>query len=239
MKFQVINSPNFAKKARNLRKIKFIIIHYTGMQSKRVSIKRLISPKYKVSCHYLIDRSGGAIKFMSDQKIAWHAGKSMWKNYKNLNDNSIGIELENKGHRLGYQAFSKPQIKKLIKICNFLKRKYKIKNSCILGHSDIAPLRKKDPGEFFPWKKLSKSGIGLWYPNLRKKFIRNKNLRKNFFKNLFVIGYRYFIISNSSKSDKMIIKAFQRRFVQDSVNGKIDQKTFEISHYLARKKQIS
>ena len=110
MKITRINSPCFSKRTRKLSKIKFIVIHYTGMQSKRVSIQRLISKKHKVSCHYLIDRSGKIIQMVDENKIAWHAGKSKWKNFINLNNSSLGIELVNRGHRWGYQSFSKEQI---------------------------------------------------------------------------------------------------------------------------------
>ena len=107
------------------------------MQSKIVSVKRLLNSKYKVSCHFLIDRDGQIIKMVDENKIAWHAGKSKWKNFTDLNKNSIGIELVNKGHEFGYEKFTKIQIEKLIIICKYLKKKYKIKNSNILGHSDI------------------------------------------------------------------------------------------------------
>ena len=130
------------------------------MQSEIESIKRLKNPKHKVSSHYLINRKGKVIQMVKDKNIAWHAGKSGWKKFKNLNRNSIGIELVNKGHRFGYQNFSKKQIKSLIKLCMNLKRKYSIKKENFLGHSDIAPLRKIDPGERFPWKKLSKYNLG-------------------------------------------------------------------------------
>ena len=139
-------SPNFDVKARSNKSITVIIIHYTGMQSGRESLKRLTS---KVSCHYLIKRNGDIFSLVEDKNIAWHAGKSMWGKYKNLNKNSIGIELVNKGHRYGYQTFTKPQIIKLIQLCKNLKKKYMIKNKFILGHSDVAPLRKIDPGEKF------------------------------------------------------------------------------------------
>ena len=95
------------------------------MQSMRVSLKRLLNPKSKVSCHYLIDRSGQIIKLAEDNEVAWHAGKSKWKKFKNLNEKSIGIELVNKGHKFGYQKFSKPQIKNLLKLCVFLKKNIK------------------------------------------------------------------------------------------------------------------
>ena len=100
------NSPNYSNKTRNLKDIKFIIIHYTGMQSKIESIKRLINPRSKVSCHYLIDRKGAILEMVKINKIAWHAGKSKWKNHLNLNKISIGIELVNKGHQFGYEKFT-------------------------------------------------------------------------------------------------------------------------------------
>ena len=116
-------SPNYSKKNRLKRDIKFVIIHYTGMQSEIESIKRLKNPKFKVSCHYLINRKGKIVQMVKDKNIAWHAGKSMWKQFKNLNKNSIGIELVNKGHQFGYQNFSLKQVKSLIKLCKNLKKK--------------------------------------------------------------------------------------------------------------------
>jgi len=235
MKFKTIQSPNFTKKTRSAKKITFIIIHYTGMQSKRVSISRLSSPNSKVSCHYLIDRKGEIIQMVNDNKIAWHAGKSRWKNLRNLNSNSIGIELVNKGHKLGYQKFHYKQINSLTNLCLILKKKYRIKPANILGHSDVAPLRKIDPGEKFPWFHLSKKGLGIWYKKINYT-VNNKSkkeIRKDFFKNLFVIGYRYFSKGNSSSKDRYLVKAFQMRFSPKNVKGIIDQKTLKISHYLA------
>ena len=115
-------SPNHSKKARLKNDIKFIIIHYTGMQSEIESIRRLKNPKFKVSCHYLINRKGQIFQLVRDKNIAWHAGKSKWQRFKNLNKNSLGIELVNKGHQFGYQSFSNVQIKNLIKLCKKLKK---------------------------------------------------------------------------------------------------------------------
>ena len=154
MKTIVFNSPNHFTKTRK-KKIKFIVIHYTGMQSERACIERLSDNKSQVSRHYLINRIGSIIKMVNEKNTAWHAGKSKWKNSTNLNDQSIGIELVNKGHQFGYEDFPKKQISKLILLCKFLIKKYKIKKKNILGHSEIAPLRKKDPGEKFPWRSLS------------------------------------------------------------------------------------
>ena len=204
---------------RRINEIKFVIIHYTGMQSEIESIKRLKDKKSKVSAHYIINRKGSIKQIVPDNKIAWHAGKSKWKNYINLNENSIGIELVNKGHEFGYENFPKKQIKSLISICRKLKKKYNIKRENFLGHSDIAPLRKIDPGEKFPWKKLSRFEIGMWYKS-QKKFTFKKNVRNIFFKNLSKIGYRYFTISLEKKTDKFIIKSFQRRYLPEKVSGK-------------------
>ena len=205
------------------------------MQSARVSMKRLKNPKSKVSCHYLIDRNGDTYKMVDDNKIAWHAGKSKWKNVINLNKNSIGIEIQNKGHQIYYQHFSNKQISSLIVLIKLLIKKYKINKSNVLGHSDIAPLRKKDPGEKFPWSFLSTTGVSIWYPKfkLKKKEIKSKTKRRIFFKNIHKIGYRFFNLSKKSKRDREIIMAFQRRFLPREVDGKITAKTLKISQLLA------
>ena len=227
-------SPNHSKRKRSLKDIKFIIIHYTGMQSEVAAIKRLKNLKSKVSCHYLINRKGKVIRMVDDTYIAWHAGKSRWKNFVNLNKNSLGIELVNKGHQFGYQAFSNQQIKSLISLCKVLKKKFSIKKENFLGHSDIAPLRKSDPGEKFPWKKLNLHGLGRWYKKNNKNLkVNTSNIESLFFKNLKKLGYNYFSVHKKSSNDKKIIKSFQMHYLPNNVTGKIDQKTFKISHFLS------
>ena len=227
-------SPNYSKKSRSLKDIKFIIIHYTGMQSEVAAVKRLRNLKSKVSCHYLINRKGKVIRMVEDTYIAWHAGKSRWKNFVNLNKNSLGIELVNKGHQFGYQDFSNQQIKSLISLCKFLKKKFAIKKENFLGHSDIAPLRKSDPGEKFPWKKLNLHGLGKWYKkNNRNLKVSTNKIESLFFKNLRKLGYNYFSAHKKSSNNKKIIKSFQMHYLPNNVTGKIDQKTFKISHFLS------
>ena len=233
MKIKLLNSPNYSRNSRPKKSIKFIIIHYTGMQSEIESINRLINKNSKVSCHYLINRKGTIMQMVKENKIAWHAGVSKWKNIKNLNKNSIGIELVNKGHFFGYENYSNLQINSLIKLCSKLKKKYKIHKENFLGHSDIAPNRKIDPGEKFPWKRLSNYKLGKWY-NLKKDEILSEDKKKLFFKNLYKIGYRYFKIDKRVKSDKLIIKAFQRRYNPKKITGYIDLKTLKISQFLAK-----
>ena len=233
MIYQTIKSPNFSKKKRKKHKINFVVIHYTGMQSKIASIKRLINPIHKVSCHYLIDRTGTVIQMIKDNQIAWHAGKSKWKKINNLNNISLGIELVNKGHKFGYQNFSSKQINSLIKLCKNLKKKYLIKKENFLGHSDIAPLRKMDPGEKFPWKKLSIHKIGKWYENTMNEIVINKKqMEILFYKNLKTLGYRYFSLNKRKSEDKKIISSFQRHYLPNNVTGKLDKKTYKISYFL-------
>jgi len=208
------------------------------MQSERESIKRLCNPKSKVSCHFLITQNGTIYRFVEDNQVAWHAGKSFWGKYKNLNKNSIGIELVNKGHEFGYTNFRKQQLLSLIKVCKNLIKKFKIKKQNIVGHSDIAPLRKMDPGERFPWGKLGKNKIGIWHncktkylAKFRKVKISNKS-KIQFIKKLKKIGY-YFDVKNKGSFLK-IIKAFQRRYRKDLINGIIDKECLIIAENISK-----
>ena len=233
---KIINySPNFNLKKRNSKQIKFIIFHYTGMKREQDAINRLTRIQSQVSSHYLIKKNGDIVIMVPDLYIAWHAGKSSWKNLKSLNKNSIGIEISNSGHNHNYTNFSKKQILSILKLCNILMKKYHILSKNVLGHSDISPFRKIDPGEKFPWKRLSKFGIGKWHSlsqNMLKEY-RMKNINsfeeKNFFKNLNKIGYTKKILNK-----KIFISAFQRKYRQDLINGKIDKECLLISKNLAK-----
>ena len=149
-------SPNFDEKKRDLKKIKFLIFHYTGMKKESEAINRLTDIKSKVSSHYLIKNNGEIIALVPELYIAWHSGVSFWKNFKSINKHSIGIEITNPGHEHGYKKFKPKQISSLLKLTKSLIKRYNILPKNILGHSDIAPQRKKDPGEKIPWKYLSK-----------------------------------------------------------------------------------
>ena len=234
LKIYRLFSPNFDKRKRAKNSIKSIIIHYTGMQSERESIARLCNLKSKVSSHFVINQNGKVYRLVQDNQIAWHAGKSCWGKYKNLNKNSIGIELVNKGHQFGYTNFKRKQISSLIKICKSLIIKYKINNKNIIGHSDIAPLRKKDPGEKFPWKKLADNKIGVWH-NYKPSFLRKyrniqifeKKYKIQFIKNLNKIGYCF-----PTTKKNFLVKAFQRHYRQELVNGKLDKECSKIAENL-------
>ena len=175
------------------------------------------------------------INLVPDLYEAWHAGKSSWKNLKKLNRYSIGIEINNPGHDHGYRKFKDKQISALKKLLSNLTNKYKIKNCNILGHSDIAPDRKKDPGEKFPWKDLANKNLSIWH-NLKEnklKILRNQKISSReetiFYNNLYKFGY-----PKINKNKLFLIKAFQRRFRQSLINGKIDKECFIISKSLTK-----
>tara|TARA_B100001094_G_scaffold227847_1_gene222387 strand:+ start:748 stop:1497 length:750 start_codon:yes stop_codon:yes gene_type:complete len=247
MSFQtIINySPNFDKKKRDSKKIRFLIFHYTGMKKESEAISRLTDIKSEVSSHYLIKNNGEIITLVPELYIAWHSGVSFWKNYQSLNKNSIGIEISNPGHNFRYKNFSKKQINSILLLSKYLIKKYKIKPQNILGHSDIAPNRKKDPGEKFPWEYLSKQKVGFWHKLDKKKLVKFRNLKINiskeklFYKNILKIGYSEKNFKNSKISKvyyaKILTKAFQRRFRPELINGKIDLECLFISQNLAKK----
>jgi len=231
LKTLVNYSPNFNKKKRFKKDIKFIIIHYTGMKNEKAAVDRLTNVQSEVASHYLINKNGNITLLVPELYIAWHAGKSIWKGKSSLNRNSIGIEITNSGHRFGYKNFTYKQINSTVILIKHLVNKYKISKKNILGHSDIAPDRKKDPGEKFPWEYLAKKKLSVWHnikqqelKNLRKKKC-NKIEKDEFSKNLIKIGY-------SGKNLVKITKAFQRRFRPQIVDGKIDQECFKISEKL-------
>tara|TARA_Y100000782_G_C10110199_1_gene234188 strand:- start:19 stop:756 length:738 start_codon:yes stop_codon:yes gene_type:complete len=235
-------SPNFYPKKRLKKEIRFIIFHYTGMKSDKAAIRKLTDIQSQVASHYFITHTGKIITLVPDLYTAWHAGISSWKDFKSLNKNSIGIEITNPGHQFGYRKFSKKQINSIINLSKLLIKKYKIDKKNFLGHSDIAPDRKKDPGEKFPWEYLAKKNIGIWH-NLKKQKLKklrktkcNEITKKNFLNNLLKIGYSKKMRNNIKKREYLsfVVKAFQRRFRPELVNGKIDQECLLISENLIK-----
>ena len=188
-------SINFSLPKRSKKLIKFIIIHYTGMKREGRAIKKLSDSKSNVSSHYFIKSNGELLNLVPDLYKAWHAGESSWRKLKSLNEYSIGIEISNPGHNHKYKKFSSKQIYSLIKLLRYLIKKYKIKKQNVLGHSDISPNRKKDPGEKFPWKKLASKNLCKWHNLRESRLKRYRNLKlaekeeKVFFNNLYSLGY--------------------------------------------------
>ncbi len=233
-------SPNFNIPKRQKKNIKYIIIHYTGMKNEQSALNRLTDYKSKVSAHYFIKKNGKIINLVPDLYEAWHAGKSNWKNIQSLNRYSIGVEVQNSGHENLYEKYSNKQMNSVIRLLRFLTKKYRVNCKNILGHSDIAPNRKKDPGEKFPWKKLAKLNLAHWHKldekNLKKYRLKKINsLDENFFFiNLRKIGYAKIQSKNCVMKKRLLIKAFQRRFRQGLVNGICDQECLILSKNLLK-----
>ena len=211
-------SPNFELKAR--RRIKYIIIHYTNLPSIQTSLKHLLNKRNKVSAHYLLDQKGKIYSLVNEKDIAWHAGISSWKADKLLNKKSIGIELQNTGTAGNYEKFPNQQISQLEKLILELQNKYNISNANILGHSDISPDRKIDPGPKFPWQRLFKNGIGLMpktYPSKTKK-----NTTSNEIKNLQILlkkfGYNLKVNGFMDKQTLLVLYAFQSHYCPNELS---------------------
>ena len=231
-------SQNFDPIKRKKTNIKFLVFHYTGMKTEKSALERLTDNNSKVSCHYFIKKNGSIINMVPDLYISWHAGISNWKKLKELNKFSIGIEIHNPGHQYGYKNFNKKQINSVKYLSLKLAKKYKIRREHYLGHSDIAPDRKKDPGEKFPWEFLSKYHIGIWH-SLNKKILKKYRLKninnlenQIFLNNLIKIGYSF--KKNKINSISFAIRAFQRRFRPQLINGKSDLECLKIAKNLIK-----
>lgn len=206
-------SPNFNERLinNNLAPVEMIILHYTETNSTQEALDILVSPMRKVSSHYVLAEDGQLISLVDESKRAWHAGVSYWRGKENLNACSIGIEIVNPGITYGYRPFTKAQYATLIPLLQRMKKQYGIKDVNIIGHSDIAPDRKKDPGELFDWKLLAENGVGLWPKTLGAAAPQEK---------LIELGYK--------NADNHAISAFQMHWRQNKVNGIWDDECGQI-----------
>jgi N-acetylmuramoyl-L-alanine amidase len=157
-----VEMPSLNHDARGNAAIDMLVLHYTGMKSAKEALDRLCDPAAKVSAHYTIDEDGTVYVHVPEARRAWHAGVGHWAGTSDINARSIGIELVNPGHEFGYRAFPQEQIASLTTLCHSILMRHPIPSWRVLGHSDVAPARKEDPGELFPWAQLAKAGIGLW-----------------------------------------------------------------------------
>ncbi|MBR1777985.1 MAG: N-acetylmuramoyl-L-alanine amidase [Alphaproteobacteria bacterium] len=195
-----LSSPNFDERKAP---VEMLVLHYTGMKSAQEALDRLCDPAAKVSAHYLVDANGEIYSLVDETKRAWHAGVSSWRGKTDINSQSIGIEIVNPGHEFGYRPFSDAQIAAVIKLCQTIQQRCRISAKNVLAHSDVAPMRKSDPGELFPWKKLAKNGIGLWTDGLDTPEKDKKDM-------LAAIGYD---ITDESAA----LTAFQRHFYPEAL----------------------
>jgi len=194
-------SPNFDERKYD---VSMIILHYTGMQNAEAALARLTEEESKVSSHYTIDEDGTVYQHVDEAKRAWHAGVSYWQNVKDVNSASVGIEIVNPGHEFGYRAFPKAQIEAVTALCQGIQSRYEIEH--VLAHSDVAPDRKQDPGELFPWAMLAMEGVGVW-PNVSVED-KVKAQSINIYQALSDNGY------DATKAKNALI-AFQRHYVPE------------------------
>ena len=190
-----------------------IVLHYTGMQDAQSAIDRLRDPEAKVSAHYLVAEDGTILRMVAEDKRAWHAGKSRWRGIADVNSASIGIEIVNPGHEWGYRPFPDAQIDALIPLVHEIMQRHKITRGNVVGHSDIAPARKDDPGELFPWYKLARLRLAL--PRPTKNLMDPHWSDSGFMLALERFGYE---IADPQKA----VIAFQRRFRPELLDGVID-----------------
>ena len=194
-----------------------LVLHYTGMEAAEAALARMCDPKTKVSAHYLIDTNGAITVLVEEGKRAWHAGLAYWQGETDINSVAIGIEIHNPGHGFGYVPFPEPQIDSLITLVKDILGRHEIPADRVLGHSDIAPARKDDPGELFPWKRLAREGIGRW----PKKSGPSKPADQMILRDLMTqFGY------DPGAPLEKIIKAFQRHWQPEKVDGVADEVTW-------------
>lgn len=197
-----------------------LVLHYTGMPSAGDALARLRDPAAKVSAHWLVDEDGAVIALVPERRRAWHAGISGWRGRHGLNGGSIGVEIVNPGHEWGYRPFPDPQIRAVIRLCLGILARWPIAPARVLGHSDIAPHRKEDPGELFPWRRLARAGIGHWPAPSGPA--RPPAWEGGPLQGLRAIGYP---LDLDGVTPVMAITAFQRRYRPDRVDGVLDDET--------------
>jgi N-acetylmuramoyl-L-alanine amidase len=222
-RLRVINHPSPNRGSRNGVAVDMLVLHYPGMASAEAALERLCDPAAEVSAHYLIAEDGTVFRLVPEEARAWHAGVSSWAGATNLNSRSIGIELANPGHDGGLPAFAEPQMAALIALAHHIMGRHGIASHRVLGHSDIAPERKQDPGERFDWARLARAGIGIWpepaaanpgppdIPAVQRDLAR--------------FGYRIDPTGILDAQTACVLRAFQRHFRPACVDGAADSDT--------------
>jgi N-acetylmuramoyl-L-alanine amidase len=214
MKLVQCSSPNHDARPEGAA-VDILVLHYTGMKSADEALARLTDPEAKVSAHYTIGRDGRVFAHVPEERRAWHAGVSFWAGERNVNARSVGIELVNPGHEFGYVPFTREQIGALIDLAQGILSRHPIPPARVIGHSDVAPARKTDPGELFPWAQLADFGIGLWPKANGAHAVDTKGLRR----------FGYGLAPDVETPEEMVITAFQRHFRPTKVDGVWDDES--------------
>ena len=225
-------SPNHEERKRGL-KPSILLLHYTGMASAELALKRLCDPSAKVSCHYLIDVDGRIIQMVDEDRRAWHAGVGSWRGATDINSMSIGVEIQNIGHNGDYPDYTAAQMDAVVALGKDIVLRNDIRAERVLGHSDVAPARKADPGEKFDWRMLHESGLGHWVPPVK----RNGNhvfgpgdsgsAVGQLQQALAHYGYGIDVTDTFDVATSQVVTAFQRHFRQERVDGLADPSTIE------------
>lgn len=229
---EVRASPNHGER-RDGARVDSIILHYTGMESGDAAAAWLCDPQSHVSSHYLVHEDGCVVQMVPESARAWHAGLSIWAGATDMNSRSVGIEIVNPGHQLGYPDFPRPQVEGVIELCRGIVARHAIRPERVLAHSDIAPGRKIDPGEKFPWAALAGAGVGHWVspepvgadtaPCENDSVDAVKSLQSR----LFSYGYGIDVTGRYDERTRIVVEAFQRHFRPGRVDGAADRSTIE------------
>jgi N-acetylmuramoyl-L-alanine amidase len=227
---RVVPSPNFEDRA-NLRRPDMIVLHYTGMETGDAALERLCDRDAKVSSHYLVYENGSTVQMVPEALRAFHAGVSSWEGETDTNSRSIGIEIVNPGHDFGYPPFPSRQIAAVIMLCKGILTRHAIRRENIVAHSDVAPARKQDPGEKFPWKLLYESGVGLWVePAPITDWLSlipgdSGDIVRELQQSLSSYGYGIEVTGEYNEATKIVVTAFQRHFRPAQIDGMADTST--------------
>jgi N-acetylmuramoyl-L-alanine amidase len=216
-----------------------LILHYTGMRTAAEALDRLRDPSARVSAHYLVDEDGTVVRLVPEERRAWHAGVACWRGWRDINDRSLGIELVNPGHEHGYRPFPPAQMTALVALASRLVRVHAIPPRHVLGHADVAPSRKLDPGELFDWRGLAAAGVGLWPLARPVAGETGLTLRPGDMGALVhdfrraLVDFGYDLGGDSSGFDEATaaaVRAFQRHFRPARVDGAADPETIQLLH---------
>jgi len=227
---QVIPSPNYDER---VLATDILLLHYTGMTSTAAAIERLCDPAAKVSSHYVVDEYGKVLQLVPEARRAWHAGESSWEGVNDINSRSIGIEIANPGHSFGYPDFPQAQIAAVIALCRDAVTRHRIRADRVLAHSDVAPQRKLDPGEKFPWARLHRAGVGAWVTpspigpdaglgpgNSGPEIADLQAALRDY-------GYGIEATGVYDELTEAVVTAFQRHFRTDCIDGRADRSTIK------------
>ncbi len=230
-------SPNF--NARRLP-LSMLVLHYTGMETGEAAIARLADAEAGVSAHYVVEEDGRIIQMVAEDQRAWHAGKGVWRGCEDVNSASIGIEIVNGGHDFGLPDYPEPQIEAVLALSQAILARHPIAACDVIGHSDLAPDRKQDPGEKFPWKRFADAGVGLWPESATPAYSATSPGNEG----ASVLGLRqalqdigYGVAPDGAYDDalKAVVLAFQRRFRPSGLTGAADEETCALIEGLRRK----